>query len=57
MLTKKYIGMALAPWKVLASGKIRTDEEEERRQTGEKGRTFGLVPTGWERNEKEKNGL
>ena len=30
--------MALAPWNVLAGGKIRTDEEEERRrQTGEKG--------------------
>ena len=31
--------MALAPWNVLASGKIRTNEEEERRrQTGEEGR-------------------
>lgn len=31
-------GMALAPWNVLAAGKIRTDEEEERRrETGEKG--------------------
>ena len=30
--------MALAPWNVLAGGKIRTDEDEERRrQTGEKG--------------------
>lgn len=30
--------MALAPWNVLAAGRIRTDEEEEqRRQTGEKG--------------------
>ncbi|KAF8814294.1 Aldo/keto reductase [Phlegmacium glaucopus] len=46
-------GMALAPWNVLAGGKIRTDEEEEkRRQTGEKGRT--LVTSEWERNEKEK---
>jgi len=46
-------GMALAPWNVLAGGKIRTDEEEERRrQTGENGRTaFGRD---WERNEKEK---
>ena len=45
--------MALAPWNVLAGGKIRTDEEEERRrQTGENGRTaFGRE---WERNEKEK---
>lgn len=31
-------GMALAPWDVLAAGKIRTDEEERvRRETGEKG--------------------
>ena len=46
-------GMALAPWNVLASGKIRTDAEEEaRRQSGEKGRTF--VDSRWERNEKEK---
>ena len=45
--------MALAPWHVLAAGKIRTDEEEERRrQTGENGRTaFG---SNWERNDKEK---
>ncbi len=44
--------MALSPWNVLAGGKIRTDEEEEkRRQTGENGRAW----TGtWERNEKEK---
>ena len=48
--------MALAPWNVLARGKIRTDEEEEkRRQTGEKGRTLALgLSIDWERNEKEK---
>jgi hypothetical protein len=47
--------MALAPWNVLASGKIRSDEEEERRrQTGEKGRTLDNVSTDWQRNEKEK---
>ncbi|TFK39060.1 Aldo/keto reductase [Crucibulum laeve] len=46
-------GMALAPWNVLAGGKIRTDAEEElRRQTGEKGRM--LAGPNWERNEKEK---
>ncbi|KAF8814298.1 Aldo/keto reductase [Phlegmacium glaucopus] len=46
-------GMALAPFRVLAGGKIRTDEEEEtRRQTGEKGRTN--FTTEWERNEKER---
>ena len=45
--------MALAPWHVLAGGKIRTDEEEERRrQTGENGRT--LSANNWERNDKEK---
>ena len=34
----RHWGMALAPWNVLAQGRIRTDEEEERRrQTGEKG--------------------
>ena len=33
-----HLGLALAPWGVLAGGHIRTDEEEERRrQTGENG--------------------
>lgn len=48
-------GMALAPWGVLAGGRIRSDEEEERRkQTGEHGR--GSVTGGgqWERTEKER---
>ena len=46
-------GLALAPYSVLAGGKLRTDEEEERRrQTGEKGRT--MVNPHWERNETEK---
>ncbi|KAI0370887.1 aryl-alcohol dehydrogenase [Pilatotrama ljubarskyi] len=46
-------GLALAPWNVLAGGKLRTDEEEERRRkTGEKGRT--MVGSEWERNETEK---
>ncbi|KAG6377095.1 NADP-dependent oxidoreductase domain-containing protein [Boletus reticuloceps] len=41
-------GMALAPWNVLASGRLRTDaEEERRRQTGQKGRTF--LTSEWER--------
>ena len=31
-------GMALAPWNVLAAGKIRTDaEEQKRREAGEQG--------------------
>jgi hypothetical protein len=45
--------MALAPWNILASGKFRTDEEEQRRrETGEKGRE--LFTAGWERTENEK---
>ena len=46
-------GLALAPWNVLAAGKIRTDaEEEEREKTGEKGRL--LWRSEWKRNEEEK---
>ena len=45
--------MALSPWNVLAAGKLRTDEEEEkRRESGKKVRQWGGRP--WERNEKEK---
>jgi hypothetical protein len=47
-----YLGLAIAPWQVLAAGHIRSDaEEEERRRTGENGRT---VMRGWERTEDEK---
>ncbi|KAG2342215.1 Aldo/keto reductase [Suillus weaverae] len=46
-------GMTLAPWNVLASGKFRTDEEEERRREAEeKGRE--MLTRGWERTENEK---
>ncbi|OJT14736.1 Aryl-alcohol dehydrogenase [NADP(+)] [Trametes pubescens] len=46
-------GMALAPWNVLAGGKIRSDaEEQRRRETGEKGRT--MLDPNWERNETER---
>ncbi|KAI0044267.1 Aldo/keto reductase [Auriscalpium vulgare] len=46
-------GLALAPWGVLAGGKIRTDAEEERRRaTGEKGRM--LTGPNWERTDAEK---
>ncbi|EJD47191.1 Aldo/keto reductase [Auricularia subglabra TFB-10046 SS5] len=46
-------GMALAPYNVIAGGKLRTDAEEARRkETGERGRD--LFGTGWERNEAEK---
>ncbi|KAL0958510.1 hypothetical protein HGRIS_000652 [Hohenbuehelia grisea] len=53
----RHEGMAIAPWNVLAAGKFRSDEEEERRRkTGEKGRELvALYGPGWERNEKEKN--
>jgi aryl-alcohol dehydrogenase-like predicted oxidoreductase len=53
LLNLSLTGMALAPWGVLASGKIRTDEEEERRrQSGENGRT--TLSADWERTESEK---
>ena len=46
-------GMALAPWNVLAGGRLRTDAEEERRRTsGEKGRT--IFDPNWERTADEK---
>ncbi|KAL6304738.1 Aldo/keto reductase [Sparassis latifolia] len=49
----RYEGLALAPWNVLGSGKIRTDaEEERRRQTGEKGRM--LASTAWERTPEQR---
>ena len=45
--------MSLAPWGVVGQGSFRTDEEEERRrQTGEKGRTMHRPE--WERNENER---
>jgi len=46
-------GLALAPWSVLAGGKIRTDAEEERRkESGEKGRV--VLDPNWERTDAEK---
>ncbi|EJD05110.1 Aldo/keto reductase [Fomitiporia mediterranea MF3/22] len=46
-------GLALAPYNVLGSGKLRTDAEEERRATtGENGRT--VFRSDWRRNEKER---
>lgn len=47
-------GMALAPFAVLCGGKLRSDEEEERRrQTGEKGRNMPWMSS-WERTPEEK---
>ncbi|KAF9012104.1 arylalcohol dehydrogenase, partial [Hymenopellis radicata] len=44
-------GMALAPWGVLAGGKLRTDaEEQKRKESGEGGRTMNGP---WERSEAE----
>jgi aryl-alcohol dehydrogenase-like predicted oxidoreductase len=46
-------GLALAPWGVLAGGKIRTNAEEARRKaSGEKGRT--IFDPNWERTPAEK---
>ncbi|KAK7047899.1 putative aryl-alcohol dehydrogenase aad14 [Paramarasmius palmivorus] len=46
-------GMALAPWGVLARGKLRTDAEEENRlQSGEEGRKLAMGSgTDWKRND------
>ena len=47
--------MALSPWNVLAGGRIRTDEEEQRRiESGEGGRRF-LVGDNWKRSESERS--
>ncbi|KAF8644326.1 hypothetical protein AX16_008534 [Volvariella volvacea WC 439] len=49
----QYEGMALTLWNVLGAGRIRSDEEEEkRRQTGEKGRSF--MGSNWERTPDQK---
>lgn len=46
-------GLALAPWNVLAAGKLRTDAEEERRlASGEKGRA--VYSSEWKRTESEQ---
>ena len=47
--------MALAPFSVLASGKFRTDAEEEKREaTAEKGRISFVDRGDWRRNENER---
>ncbi|KAK0231790.1 NADP-dependent oxidoreductase domain-containing protein [Armillaria nabsnona] len=46
------LGLALSPWCVLGEGKLRTDaEEQQRRETGEKGRM--MFGPDWERTEVE----
>ena len=46
-------GLAIAPWNVLAGGKIRSDEEEARRkESGEKGRQ--MLGPAWERSADER---
>lgn len=46
--------MALAPWNVLAQGRLRSDEEERKRQeSGEGGRTFYVAGGKWTRSEVE----
>ncbi|ESK92596.1 arylalcohol dehydrogenase [Moniliophthora roreri MCA 2997] len=45
-------GMALAPWGVLAGGKLRTDAEEQKRlESGEQGRK--VFSSEWMRNDVE----
>ena len=45
--------MAIAPWNVLAGGKIRTDAEEQRRaESGEQGRQ---IVGDWKRTPEERN--
>ena len=45
--------MAIAPWYVLAAGKIRTDEEEKKRlESGEGGRTKYIGD--WRRTEEQR---
>ncbi|KAL5536060.1 AAD14_3 [Sanghuangporus sanghuang] len=47
------LGLALAPWNVLASGRLRTDAEEERRMaSGERGRM--VFSDEWKRTENER---
>ena len=47
------LGMAIAPWNVLAGGKFRTDAEEEKRAaSGENGRV--MLSTEWRRTEGER---
>ncbi|KAF5316843.1 hypothetical protein D9758_017997 [Tetrapyrgos nigripes] len=51
-LPRTPVGLALPPWNVLGGGRIRTDEEEERREkTGEKGRQ--LFGPEWKRTPEE----
>ncbi|KIP10188.1 hypothetical protein PHLGIDRAFT_101518 [Phlebiopsis gigantea 11061_1 CR5-6] len=46
-------GMAIAPWNVLAAGKIRTDAEEQARlESGEKGRA--IFGPDWQRTPEER---
>lgn len=45
--------MALAPWNVLARGRLRTDAEEQKRlESGEAGRM--MDDADWKRNETER---
>jgi hypothetical protein len=45
--------MALVPWNVIAGGRLRSDDEEKRREaSGEGGRT--VFNPDWRRNEVEK---
>ncbi|KAK0231794.1 Aldo/keto reductase [Armillaria nabsnona] len=46
------LGLALSPWAVVGQGRLRTDaEEQQRKETGENGRT--MFSPNWERTEVE----
>ncbi|KAK0190083.1 Aldo/keto reductase [Armillaria mellea] len=46
------LGLALSPWAVVGQGRLRTDaEEQQQKETGEKGRT--MFSPNWERTEVE----
>lgn len=46
-------GMALAPWNVIAAGRLRSDEDEKKREeSGEKGRALHFA--GWKWTEAER---
>jgi aryl-alcohol dehydrogenase-like predicted oxidoreductase len=55
LLYRSSLGLALAPWDVLASGRFRTDAEDKARQeSGEKGRVSFTQDGKSERTEDER---
>lgn len=53
MTDSRIQGMGLAPWNVIAAGRLRSDAEERKREeSGEAGRTLG--GRDWKRSEVER---